>query len=548
MNRFIDVIHFAIFVFLSAIAGIIFGSDSKTFFSIMVFIGLTVISFRILFYYNTKLQQKRTQELIEKEKLHLKSGKISDENPFKVIYQPLLECFFKIQQVEKKLRETVASLFQSSTEISESTSKEYNAIINISKNIEDIILSMRELTEKIEIISANIDESSSATLELAASIEEISDKVTKLFNYIDEVSAAIFQLIAISKELNNNLDNLRKITEDTNTAMLEMEASIKEVEIKALETARFTEEMEKDAQLGKEAILATETSMTKIKDSNDFSFNALTELSQDIKSIGKILQVIEDIAEETALLALNAAIIAAQSGDQGKSFAVVAEEIKELAERTGISTKEISSIIQNILSKGDKALKAIIQSTSTIKEGVELTSQTGEIFKKILLSIEKADERVREIAKANIEQSKGITHIAKSTEQINHMVSEFTRAMNEQRKGAEQIIISTEKVKDIANFAKNSTTEQAKTSKQLSNLIIQINEMTKFFKNQITKIRDDFENISKSMLIIKPINESVVNANKKIAISLKNLEKELQDINNIRKSIINDKNHSNNLQ
>lgn len=544
MNRFIDITFLIIFLILTSVAGITLGISSKVFLTVFIFITISTIIFRIVFYYNTKLEKIRTDEFAKIEISNIKTGKISDTNPYKKVFQPLLDCFLKMQQIEKKLRETISSLFHNSNEISESSNKEYETILSISKSIEDIIIAMRDFAEKIETISVNIDESSSATLELAASIEEVSEKIAKLFNYIDEVSTAIFQLIAISKELNNNLDNLRKITEDTNAAMLEMEASIKEVEIKALESAKFTEEMEKDAQLGKEAIFATESSMSKIKESNDFSFNALTELSQDIKSIGKILQVIEDIAEETALLALNAAIIAAQSGDQGKSFSVVAEEIKELAERTGVSTKEIASIIQNILAKGDKAINAITQSTRTIKEGVELTSQTGEIFKKILQSIEKADERVREIAKANIEQSKGITHIAKSTEQINQMVSEFTKAMNEQRKGAEQIIISTEKVKEIANFSKNSTAEQARTSKQLGNLVVQINEMTKFFKTQVIKIRNDFEAIAKNMLIIKPVNESISSSNKKISLLLKNLEKELQEINNLRKSILNDKENS----
>jgi methyl-accepting chemotaxis protein len=294
--------------------------------------------------------------------------------------------------------------------------------------------------------------------------------------------------------------------------------------------------MERDAQLGKEAINATENSMNKIKESNNLSYTALNELTADIKSVSKILKVIEDIAEETALLALNAAIIAAQSGEQGKSFAVVAEEIKELAERTGLSTKEISNIIQNILTKSDKATSAINQSTKAIQEGVELTSQTGEIFKKILSSIEMADERVREIAKANIEQSKGISHIAKSTEQINHMVADFTRAMLEQRRGAEQIIIATEKVKEIANFAKNSTAEQAKTSKQIGKLVVEINDMAKYFKDQIMKFRDDFEELTKSIIILRPNSANIAKAVEDINLSIKGIEQQLEALNKLRKS------------
>lgn len=547
MNKLFEIAHIIIFVVLMIIASIIEGISSTSFLSIFIFVGVAIISLRIIYFYHTKLNEKKTVQLIELERKNIKTGKISDENPFKTLFEPLLGCVIQIQNIEKKLRETLSTLFHNTNEIFDSNSKEMETLKDISKNIENISITMRDFSEKIEILSASIDESSSATLQLAASIEEVSENVAKLFNFVDDTSTAIFQLIAISKELNNSLDNLRKITEDTNSAMLEMEASIKEVEVKALEAARFTEEMEKDAELGKEAILATELSMSKIKDSNDFSYKALNELSIDIKSVGKILQVIEEIAEETALLALNAAIIAAQSGDQGKAFSVVAEEIKELAERTGVSTKEIATIIQNILMKSDKASSAITESTKNIKEGVELTSQTGEIFKKILTSIEKADDRVREIAKANIEQSKGITHIAKSMEQINTMVSEFNRAMQEQRKGAEQIIISTEKVKEIANFSKNSTAEQAKTSKQIGNLVVEINDMAKFFKHQVIKLRNDFENIAKELLVLKPMSEQTSLIAKKISISLKSLEKELLHINETRKNILNDTKNSTNL-
>jgi len=215
----------------------------------------------------------------------------------------------------------------------------------------------------------------------------------------------------------------------------------------------------------------------------------------------------------------------------------VAEEIKELAERTGVSTKEITSIIQNILVKSDKASSAINQSTKIIQEGVELTSQTGEIFKKILNSIEMADERVREIAKANIEQSKGITHIAKSTLQINQMVADFTRAMTEQRRGAEQIIIATEKVKEIANFSKNSTAEQAKTSKQIGKLVVEINEMSKYFKEQIMKFRNDFEELSKRIVVIRPNSTNINVALEDLNLSLKGVEAELNNLNKLRKGV-----------
>lgn len=519
-------------IFTSFLEGLNITVISRNF----IHFSLAIFIMAFFIHYITKEEEIKRQSLLEKEKENIKEGFVSDENPLKPILEPIVLNLKRLRDIDKKLREQSASIFQKKVILSEFNERE-DAVINlIAEKIEKINMNLRNFTEKIEVLSAATEESSS-TLELGASIEEVSENVSKLFSYIDETSTAIFELIAISRQLSQNLDNLKKITEDTNAAMLEMEASVKEVETRALASAKFTEDMERDAQLGKEAINATEESMVKIKESNSYSYQALNELSSDIKSVGKILKVIEDISEETALLALNAAIIASQSGEQGKAFGVVAEEIKELAERTGLSTKEIANIIQNILSKSDRASTAINQSTKAIQEGAELTAQTGEIFKKILSSIESADKLFRDIAKANVEQSKGITHIAKSMDHINAMVSDFSRAMTEQRKGAEQIIIATEKVKEIANFAKNTTAEQAKTSKQLGKLVVEVSDMSRFFKEQVIDFRGSFDEMSQKMLELRPLNKDIFHTVNELDRIIKIIEKELQNLTEIRKSV-----------
>lgn len=524
-------------ILLTLITSLLEGFSASVALRNFVHFGLAIFIIVFFNHYITKKEELERQFLYEKEKENIKNGVVSDFNPLKSALIPMIENLKRLREIDKRLRDYSSSVFHKQVVLSELNEKENDIVTKIGEKIEQININLRSFTEKIEILSASTEESSSSTLELGASIEEVSENVSKLFNYVDETSTAIFELIAISKQLNQTLESLKKITEDTNSAMLEMEASVKEVESRALESAKFTESMERDAQLGKEAITATEESMKKIKESNSYSYQALSELSTDIKSIGKILKVIEEISEETALLALNAAIIASQSGEQGKAFGVVAEEIKELAERTGLSTKEISNIIQNILAKSDKASNAINQSTKAIEEGVELTVQTGEIFKKILNSIENADEIFREIAKANVEQSKGITHIAKSMENINSMVSDFSRAMTEQRKGAEQIILATERVKDIATFVKNSTQEQARTSKQLGKLVVEVSDMSKFFKDQIFKFRNSFDDMTKNILELRPINKEIFNIVVDLDVILKTIEKELQNLTEIRKSI-----------
>lgn len=400
----------------------------------------------------------------------------------------------------------------------------------MASNIEQVSSELRDFSEKLHSLSSAIEESSAATLELGASIEEVSENISRLFNYIDNTSTAIFELVTIAREMDMNVDSLKKITEETNTFMTQMVASVKEVETKAVEAARYTEGMEQDAQLGKDAIEKVELSMNGINEANSFTFNSLSELNLDIKSVSQILKVIEDIAEETSLLALNAAIIAAQSGEQGKAFAVVAEEIKELAERTGLSTKEISAIISNILAKSERAGVAITQSTKAIEVGVESTNHAGDTFRNILTAINGADQRVGEIAKANVEQSKGVGHITRLADQISVMVDGFVRAIQEQKKGAEQIISSTERVKEIANFARNSTAEQNSTSKQIGKSVVDINEMAHFFKNQLNQFRSDFDGIARGIVSLKPDTRNMLTANDEASEHLQAIGTELHTL------------------
>jgi methyl-accepting chemotaxis protein len=161
--------------------------------------------------------------------------------------------------------------------------------------------------------------------------------------------------------------------------------------------------------------------MREIADSTTQVSATITELGKNSEQIGKIIAVIDDIADQTNLLALNAAIEAARAGEQGRGFAVVADEVRKLAERTTKATKEIASMIETIQKETQNAVVAMKKESSEVQGGVEKTSASGEALQEIIKKSEEVGDMITTIATAATEQSA-------TTDEINSNVSQISNS------------------------------------------------------------------------------------------------------------------------
>jgi len=221
------------------------------------------------------------------------------------------------------------------------STRQGGSLDSIGQNLEDINVSIADIAGYTDVLAESVEKGSSSVLELGASINEVVDNMESLFLSVDETVHSTKDMSFSIKEISENIESLSSAVTQVSASMMQINLRIKEVETNAAEASRFADNVIKDARAGMQTVESTIEGIVRTKEITKESTEIIDSLSEKIKEIGKILDVIREVAEETNLLALNAAIIAAQSGEHGKSFAVVSNEIKDLAERTSTSAKEV---------------------------------------------------------------------------------------------------------------------------------------------------------------------------------------------------------------
>ena len=270
-------------------------------------------------------------------------------------------------------------------------------------------------------------------------IEKLQHMIKKVAHVTDKVASASVELSATAEEISKGTDTLTSRASQTAAAVEEMNATVGQVAQNSGKAASLAQDTVKTAQEGGTVVSSTISGMQQLSEAVSNSATIISDLGKSSDQIGEIVRTIEDIADQTNLLALNAAIEAARAGEQGRGFAVVADEVRKLAERTTKATKEIGDMIRQIQQDTRGAVDSMQQGTQKVTAGVDLVNKTGEALSQIVRMVSESADMIRQIAVASEEQSVATQQIASDIENVAKVTKESSSGAHESAKASQDL-------------------------------------------------------------------------------------------------------------
>ncbi|MFN8512404.1 MAG: methyl-accepting chemotaxis protein [Thermomicrobiales bacterium] len=257
-------------------------------------------------------------------------------------------------------------------------------------------------------------------------ITELRQVIGRVNNATQQVGASSDEILATADVLSRSAEQQAARIADTSTAVEEMAVSIQQVSENAALSARVAREARASAESGTQAVAATIAGMARVRQQVQETTRKIERLAASSQEIDKIVGLIRDVADQTQVLALNAAIQAAAAGEHGKGFAVVAEEVRRLAQRTTNASGQIASLVKGIQAETSEAIAAMDEGNTEVTAGAEVAEEAGQKLEQIDVTATQLAELIEAISLAAEQQARASAGIARAMGEISSVTTSTT--------------------------------------------------------------------------------------------------------------------------
>ena len=336
----------------------------------------------------------------------------------------------------------------------------YGNIIKMVAMLKSNIDEARQQSEYAQEESAKAQEAMAKAQEASRDAQTKRDSMLvaadKLENVVSVVSSASEQLSAQIEESGRGAQEQADRVSETATAMEEMNSTVLEVARNAGKASELSAGTREKASAGADVVHEVVESIQNVRQQSLLLKEDMGHLSESAQSITQIMGVITDIADQTNLLALNAAIEAARAGEAGRGFAVVADEVRKLAEKTMASTSDVATAIKGIQESAAKSIQQVDVAVHTIEQVTELANRSGEALGEIVAMADETADQVRAIAAASEEQSATSEEITRSISAVSNISQETSTAMNESALAVSELARQMHELRTLTEDMKNA--------------------------------------------------------------------------------------------
>jgi methyl-accepting chemotaxis protein len=436
----------------------------------------------------------------------------------------LSEILHRVKDFAERIANVSGVVQTDSDKVVHGTGVEAVAVADISNSVEQLDSVITDISDSTETLAVSATQSAVSVREMATSIGSITETAQQLAAGIDGAAASIGEISGAIGSIASNADELASVSDKTLSVVDEMMTSIDEVGQSAKDSLRLSEKVAEDAStLGATAIDKTIRGMQEIQATVERTSLAVDQFASRSEQIGSITTVIEGITDQATFLAFNAEILAAQAGEHGRGFSVVAGEIRGLVERTDSSTQEIAKLVDAVRQEINEAVEAMAEGLRSLEEGLTLSQEASHALDMIQDSANQSTEMASSIEKATAEHSKTAVCVAEAMKSIGEMIRQISSAASGQSRAVALLGDTSQSIQEGAHQVGAVSQEQATGSTQISQSVDVVSERTQEISTSISEQRIEAKKISSSLKKI----QDIPGENRDIAIRINNVLQEL---------------------
>ncbi|PLX93188.1 MAG: hypothetical protein C0621_08285 [Desulfuromonas sp.] len=426
------------------------------------------------------------------------------------------------------VQQTAASIESSAQDISSGAKQQDDEICDMSTVVLEVDSVAAELSQKVETLTHSLDESSSSAQEMTGTVRSTQEMADHLAEEVERIAGTVREMNGTLSQSVDFLDVVDSASQQTSADTEELAASSTQVGELAHESTNLAEKVSLMAQKqGEEALDDVLRVTSENRNLIDEYSRVIDHLGESSANIGQMMEVIRTVAEKTNLLSLNAAIIASQAGEHGRSFAIVGEEIRQLSQTTTSSVLDIEQTIRQV----QEGVASAIELVARILDGADLSldasTRAKEVFRHIIENSQQASGMAHQIAGAARAQTEKCVRIRRATQENSQQIEKVKRMTTEQKQGSDMIVTSVERLHSVADRLRISAQEQADGTQRISGTLSDIHTFSVSVDEVCQGLRRSCQSMTSSL---EKIDQIASSNHKSSAMLTQRVEEQLEQL------------------